>query len=316
MNFPFPVNTIYTAITLGYRNLNYIADRVLPRVGVANRDFGYMTVNSVDRFQFPPTLVGRKGEPNEVETSATRATSSVDDHGLDDVVPQADIDSARGTNFNPMAAAVALVTGLILLAREKRVADIVNTAAPYASTNKITLASNDQWSVTHADSDPYADIQTAIAAIRGGENLYGVTSKAVFNVLKVHAKVVGSLAPFVPSDAQRSTNLSAQQVAEHFNLKGLLIGDSLINTAQMGQTEVLAPVWGKFFAVLNINPVESLLGDNSTFGATAEFGSRVAGTIPEPRKGLRGSTRVRAGESLKELVIDYSQGYLISGAIA
>ena len=114
--------------------------------------------SSGDRFQFPPTLLGRKGEPNEVETSVTRATSSVDDYGLDDVVPQADIDAARGTPYNPLAAAVELVTGLLLLDREKRVADLVTTAASYARTNKITLASNDQWSVTHADSDPYADI--------------------------------------------------------------------------------------------------------------------------------------------------------------
>lgn len=315
-NFPFPVNTIYTAITLGYRNEKYIADLVLPRIPVTSRDFGYHTVASGDRFHFPPTLLGRKGEPNEVETSVTRATSSVDDYGLDDVVPQADIDAARGTPYNPLAAAAELVTSLLLLDREKRVADIVNTATPYASANKITLASNDQWSVTHADSDPYADIQTAIAQIRGGANTIGVTSQAVFNVLKVHAKIVAAVKPFVPADAQRSTNLSAAQIAEHLNLKAIYVGDARINTAAPGQTQTLGNVWGKFFAVINQNPIESLLGNTSTFGATASFGTRVAGTIPEPKKGLRGSTRVRAGESLKELVIDYTQGYLISGAIA
>jgi hypothetical protein len=146
--------------------------------------------------------------------------------------------------------------------------------------------------------------------------MIGVTSRAVWNTLKVHSKIVGALAPFTPAAAQASTPMSVQAVAAHFGLKAIYIGDARINTAAPGQTQTLSDIWGKFFAVLNQNPIDSLLGRQSTFGVTAQFGSRVAGSIPEPRKGLRGSTRMRVGESVKELGIDFGQGYLISGAIA
>jgi len=49
---------------------------------------------------------------------------------------------------------------------------------------------------------------------------------------------------------------------------------------------------------------------------TAEYGSRFAGTIPEPKVGLRGAERVRVGESVKELVTAADCGYLFDAAVA
>lgn len=53
-----------------------------------------------------------------------------------------------------------------------------------------------------------------------------------------------------------------------------------------------------------------------SWGFTAEFGSRVAKQIPEPRTGLRGAVRVRVGESVGEIVQSKEAGYLLTNVIA
>ncbi|MTI11562.1 hypothetical protein, partial [Sansalvadorimonas verongulae] len=62
-NAPFVTNPVLTAIAIAYTNSEFIADRVLPRVGVGSREFKWTQYNKEDRFTIPETLVGRKGRP-------------------------------------------------------------------------------------------------------------------------------------------------------------------------------------------------------------------------------------------------------------
>jgi hypothetical protein len=67
---------------------------------------------------------------------------------------------------------------------------------------------------------------------------------------------------------------------------------------------------------MHMNPLASLRGNGITFGATAEYGTRIAGSMDEPKVGLRGATRVRTGESVKELITAADCGYYIQDCIA
>ena len=95
---PFPVTPELTAIAIAYRNpdVSLIADDVLPRVkAVGTRDFGY-TVYDLSSFDRPNTYVGRKGRPNEVSMGSHELTAAIEDYGLDDRIPQDDIDQEIG----------------------------------------------------------------------------------------------------------------------------------------------------------------------------------------------------------------------------
>jgi hypothetical protein len=96
----------------------------------------------------------------------------------------------------------------------------------------------------------------------------------------------------------------------------VLVGRAMINTAKPGQTATLSRVWGNHFAMMHMNPLASLRGNGITFGATAEYGTRIAGSMDEPKVGLRGATRVRTGESVKELITAADCGYYIQDCIA
>jgi hypothetical protein len=315
MNFPFTPSPQYTAIALAYQNKELIADLVLPRTPVNERSFKWDLHAKSDMFTVPDTRVGRKGMPGEVEFTAAEQTSSVLDYGLDDVVPQEDIESARGKGLDPLGRATEGLTELLMLAREKRVADLVFTAANYPAGSKVTLDANNKWSAfTDAASDPVEDILSAAEGMLMKPNTLVLGSQVWFQ-LRRHPKVLAAVFP-VGGNAASGGVASLQAVSDLFEIDRILIGKAFINTAVMGQTASYGRVWGKQAALLRINPLAGVRGNDISFGMTAEYGTRIAGNIAEPKVGLRGAQRVRAGESVKELITASDCGYLFDAAVA
>lgn len=314
MKFPFQPSPQYTAIALAYSNREMIADQVLPRITVTAREFKWDEHAKSSMFQVPSTLVGRKGSPNEVEFTAVERTSSVKDYGLDDVVPIEDVEAAQGKpGLDPLGRATEGVTQLIMLDREIRTADKVFNPATYPTGNKVQLSGNDQWSAyAQAASDPVEDIMSAKESALMPFNT-AVIGEDVWFKLRRHPKV---LAAYYPVNASGGGIMTLQQFAELFEFERVLIGRAYKATSKPGQTLALSKVWGKHFAMMHQNPLASLRGNGITFGATAEYGTRFAGTMDEPKVGLRGATRVRVGEMVDELITAADVGYLIQDAIA
>ncbi|RIK92483.1 MAG: phage capsid protein [Proteobacteria bacterium] len=308
MPAPFPVDPHLTGISIAYKNADYIADAVLPRVYVGKESFKYWLYNLGEGFTIPNTRVGRKSEPNQVEFSATEATASTDDYALDDLIPQSDIDNAPA-NHDPKARAVQGITDLVMLDREVRTAGLVFAAANYNAANKATLAGNDQWS-DFVNSDPVEDIETALNACLARPNI-AVFGQETWSVLRRHPTIIKA----VNRSSGDKGLASRQDVAELFELEEILVGQGRLNTAKKGQAVTLSRVWGKHAAFLYRNRLADTQ-QGLTFGFTAQFGDRVAGEIAAPTKGMRGGTIVRAGESVKELIVADRAGYLFTNAVA
>jgi len=310
MKSPFPSDPVLTGITLAYGNKKLVADFVLPRVGVARQEFKYNKYNLPDRFTIPLTLVGRKGRPTEVEFGATEATDSTRNYGLDDVIPQDDIENTAG-RYDPVGYATTMLTELIALDREQRTAALVFNTASYAAGNKATLAGATQWS--DPASDPIKAIQDALDTMVMRPNV-GVIGRAVFSVLSRHAKIVAAAYP-LGGNATAGGTVSREAIAKILELDELIVGEAFSNTAKPGQAPTLARLWGKH-AVFFVRNQEVTPVGGVTFGYTGEWGSRVAGQLEEPHVGLRGGVRVRVGESVKELLVANDLGYMFENAVA
>lgn len=307
MTSPFPVQPYLTAIALAYRNESLIADAVMPRTPVNASDFKYMKYALADGFTLPDTKVGRKSKVNEVDFAATEVSASTEDYGLEDPIPQSDMDNAP-PNYDPLGRAIEGITDLIMLDREKRVADLVFGTGNYAAGNKTTLAGTAQWS--DAGSDPLTAILNAMDGMVMRPNVL-VVGQSVYTKLRTHPNIVtayygtGASKGLVPGEA----------LASLLELDEVLVGQSWLNSAKKGQTTTLGRVWGKHAALIRRDPLATTQNGRATFGVTAEFGSRVAGSRPDPDIGLRGGIRVRAGESVKELLLANDLGYLFTNAV-
>jgi hypothetical protein len=307
---PFPFDPVLAAIVVAYRNAKAIADAVLPRVLVGRQTFEYNKYDRRETFTIPNTLVGRKGTPDQVEFSATKAEASCDGHGLDDYVPQDDIDNAPA-GYNPVNIAVEGIAELLTLSREKRAADLVFSADTYGASNKVQLSGNHQWSVVHADSNPIPDINTGLDACVLRPNVM-VIGAAAWVGLRTNAYIMKA----INRTSGDSGMAKREEIAELFELDEVLVGMSLYNTAKKGQTASLSRLWGKHCSLIYRDKSVQDPRGKVTFGLTAQWGPKVAGTIPEPKVGLKGSTLVRAGEYIKELVSANDLGYFIQDCVA
>lgn len=307
-NAPFPIQPELMAVALAYKNGRMIADEVLPRVPVGRQEFKYYEYALADSFTLPDTKVGRKSAPNQVEFGATEKTGSTEDFGLDDPIPQADLDNAP-ENIDPRGQAVESITNLILLGREVRAANLLFNLNTYASTNRTTLSGTSQWS-DFTNSDPIAAIQNALDGCIMRPNVM-VIGRRPFSILSRHPKIVKA----VLGNAGDSGIARRQDLAELFELEDIQVGEAFVNTAKKGQTVSLARTWGNHCALIYRDRTANTRG-GVTFGFTAQFGSRIAGSNPDPNIGLRGGERVRVGESVKELVIANDLGYFFQNAVA
>lgn len=314
----FPVNPELSAIAIGYRNrdIDLIGDQVLPRIQRGGKKFSYTKYNQADGYTVPNTQVGRKSEPTMVDFGGTLITAECVDWGLDDTVPIDEIEAwgammkpASGGPISPLAKSTSLLTGLLNLDREIRVANLVFAASTYPVGNTVTLSGTSQWS-DFTNSNPVDAILTALDIPLFRPNVL-VLGQAVWTKIRQHPKMVQA----VLGTGATSGAITRQQAADLFEVNQILVGAGFVNTAKKGQTPSYSRVWGKHVAALYVSP-DAADADQPTFGFTAQFGTRVAGDIPAPRTGLRGSTIVRVGESVLEVISANDAGYFWQNAVA
>lgn len=311
----FPVNPTLTAIAIGYKNrdIDLIADQVLPRIGKSGKKFSYTKYSAADAYTVPDTKVGRKSEPTVVDFGGTLVTDECVDWGLDDIIPNDEMlawesqTPGAGTGVSPQAKSTSLLAGLIQLDREIRVANLIFSAATYPAGNSVTLSGTAQWS--DPNSDPLAALTSALDGMLFRPNTL-VFGQSAWTRFRQHPKIVQA----ANGTNQTAGMVSRQAVADLLEVKQILVGAGFANTARKGQTPVLSRVWGKHVAALYVSE-DAASADQPTFGFTAEYGTVISGEIAEPRMGLRGSLRVRVGESVKEVITAPDVGYLFVNAV-
>lgn len=317
---PFVVQPRLTAISLAYRNARFIADAVLPRIIVASQQFKWSKYTLADGFTIPDTRVGRKSKPNEIDWTATEQNDATSDYALDDTIPYADVESAKAAQaaqgvmpIDPEARSTTLLSDLVGLDRESRVATQVFTLANYPVANRTTLVGAAQWS--DITSDPLRAIALAldIPVIRPNRAVFG---QATWTQLRIHPKITAAVYPGGGNATGGSTAVSRQALADLLELDEIEVGPAWANSAKPGQTPTLARLWGKhalfYYQAPNVQTT-----DDVTFGYTAQWGSRISGTVQnDPNIGMRGGTRVRVGESVKEVIAANDAAYFFQNAVA
>ena len=110
------------------------------------------------------------------------------------------------------------------------------------------------------------------------------------------------------------TFFARENLASLLEIDEIIVGDGWVNTGKKGQTVTKTRIWGKMCA--GIYSGDASTDSNGTWGYTAQFGSRVAGTIQDPDIGLFGGVKVRAGESVREVVTAKEFGFLLNAVVA
>ncbi len=313
LNQPFPVVPKLVAIARAFKNPSfvYIADGIFPRTPTdGEKEFRWLDYDLASGYDLPDTAVGRRGAPNEVSYKATEQTDFTVDQGLDDPIPQDDIDVGAKQGYDQVGKAVERLTDVILRKREVRVANLAFNAANYPTDYKTQLSGTTQWSdYTAGHSDPIANIVNGMSAAVMPLNVMAI-GKAAWVKLSMHPRICAA----VHGNSGDVGIVTRQQVANLFGLEEVLVGEARINTAKKGQTAVLSMAWGKHCLLYYRDKAADLKG-GVTYGFTAERGKRQAGAQPDGQISVRGGQRVRVWESVKELIVAPECAYFIQDAV-
>jgi hypothetical protein len=319
---PFVVDPVLTAMAVGYKNPtgSLIADSVLPRISVGGEKFKWTEYPLSEAFNTPDARVGRKGEVQQLEFGGTEQTAEVEDFGLDTPIPYSDIDSAATarsqgrSSYDPEGHSVSMLTGTVELIREARVANMVFNLNTYTASRRVTLSGTSQLS-DYVNSDPIGVLKAGMDGTLVYRPNTAILGQDVWSKLSSHPHIVNAVKGNVTSKGM----VTREQFLELLSGEGitnLLIGTGWVNTAKTGQPVNLVRVWGKHIALIHNNPMASIEGGGITFGATAQYGGRIAGRIEDPKIGLQGGVLIRSGERVKELIIAKDVGYFIQNAVA
>lgn len=307
---PFNVDPGYTGIAIAYRNNNLIADKVMPRIPVNSPKFTYTEWGKGEHLTVPDTRVGRTSAPNRVDFSAAEKTDKVENFALDSPVPNEDIDAAKSNpnGYDPMKRAVVGTTDLIELGREVRVSGLTFDPNQYDADHKIALSGAQQWS--DASSKPLDDLLNAIDAMLFRPNAL-VLGQSAWRHLRTNPQIVKSINKNDGGDGV----VTKQAVAELLEIGEIIVGSSFVNIAKQGQTPSIVRCWGGHAALIYNDILADMAGSRMTWAATAQWGTRISGTVFDPNMGGDGGYLVRVMEKVKEKILARDLGYLFQNVV-
>lgn len=248
-----------------FRNMGFIADRILTAVPVPSRTFKYMVWDDV-AFDLHDTQLTSKARPNEISISGTKTDGSTDTHALADVIDPQEQEQAGG-QIPLLTIATQTIADGLFLRREKTAADALTSTS--VITQNDTLAGSDQWS--HADSDPQKAVREAADSLLVKPNIM-VMGRAVASALTTHPKVREAF------KGQALPKITLDWLAAYFEVDEIIVGESWYNTARKGQARSLSRVWGKdAFLAYRAPAAPSPLMDIPTLGYLPNVGGSTPG---------------------------------------
>lgn len=304
-NQQFEADPSMTAIAIAYRNSDIvmIADDVLPRVPVSSMEFGWFEYPEAEMFGVPDTRIGRRSAPNQVEIQGSKRSAATEDFGIDIPLDNPTIAAAEAAGYRPRDRATEQATNIVMLDREVRVAKVVTDTTAYAADQ---LMAATQAAFFDAAADPYEAIDTMLDGcwVKPNQLTFG---HAAWRAFRKHPKAVQA----VKGTNTATGRLTRQEVADAFEVNRILVGSGRVNIARPGLAPTMSRTWGATISGQFIDRTATPETGGLTFGMTAVYGTRVAGTKTADM-GLRGGQFVRAGESVRELVVARRAGFLIS----
>ncbi len=293
-----------TGIALAYRNELCIADRVLPRVKVDKLSFQYYKYEKGMFLTLPETKVGEKGEANKIEIKAKLETETVDEHALEESISIARQNEAQGEIENLETTATVQLTDVLKLRREVDLAKILSNSENYDGNfqNVSTKISTDTTNAVKL-------ITTAMdKMIRKPNRL--VTSRKAFSALRQN--------PFILSAVNRNNSTSGiasvEAIKDLFDLKEILVGESVVNTSKNKQALNPQACWGNDIILLSIDE-NATAKYGMTFGYNAYKDDISILKYTDMKYGTQGADILKAYMSEKYLITCPECGYLLQGVI-
>jgi len=304
------IDQLLTQISKGWKPRDHINELILPTLSVV-KAAGQIGVYGADNLRLVTTIKSDEGKTPVVTMMPTKADAYVlERHAVKALASDAEKENEEKP-FNTERDKTELTMDILSVGREVALANFLRATANV--TSNVTLTGDDQWSSSHADSDPIADVDLAVQTVADAmgvsdEMITLVFPLAVFRKLQRHTLVLDRLG----FKYNQSVSISAEQMAAAFGVKKILIPHGIYNSAEDGQTDVIARIWGKDALALFIPERPEL--KQHCLGYTVR---RKAGPVTDKwYDNDRAGTWVRTTDEFDQYIVNVAAAYLMKGAVA
>lgn len=303
------VDKLLSQFSQRYTNSNYISEMILQPLSVKEKTGKFAKYGKENLRVYADQILRAPGtRANSIDYSVSMGSYACDERAIEKRVPDEFVTNSDDP-YDPKRDAVATIQDNIWVNQERVLSSVMTDTA--ILTNNVTLSGTSQWS-DYSNSDPISNIDTGIAAVRTATGMRPNTAVMSFSVmrkLKDHPDVREQLK--YTNGGQFSEDAFVQWLKGHFNLENVYVGTAIYNSADEGQTDVLADVWNKDFYLIYQNSRPTLM--QATFGYTFFDTPRVVETY---REETHVSDVVRVRYSYDQSIMDANLAYLIKNAIA
>lgn len=259
------VDPILSTYARGYRNSEFVASALFPRVTVPNRSMRVIRFGK-EAFRMLNTRRAPGADKRRIQYGYASDPISLVQDALEGVVPiehQQEAEAVPGVDLGKGAINMAL--NIVDLGLEYDSAQLARNAANYGANNKLVLAGTARW--TNAASTPQADMDAGKEAVRRMIGRYPntlVLGPSAFGALKRHAAV---------KDQFKYTSresITAEMLAAYFDLSKVVVGKGVFLPETAAETDVASDIWGDD-AVLAYVPQAGDTYQEPSYGYTYEL---------------------------------------------
>jgi hypothetical protein len=303
---------ILSTLATEYAPGGFIGPQLFTRIPVNKTSGSYRTRNKANLLTLHNLEVGDLGDPAELSATYGTAQFATEGYSAVERIPVT-FENVADVPINLRLDATKQLKSSVMLAQEKRFADLLQATGSYAAANVTTLAGTDQWS-DFTGSDPFDDIDTLLAALWAGPDAKKIAWAGydTWQRLKNHPDLIERIKAGGSSDSP--AHMTKKAFASLFGLDDFLVGDQRANTANPGQTASYSRIWGKHFGVVAVEP-----GSSTMFlGFGAYFVYQDARTFEwfNPLPGVEGANMIKMSHQVDEVVVANDAGILIANAVA
>lgn len=289
---------------------DFIAERCFPELPVVQMS-GLLGKYGTNFLRIEHDMMGGRGEARRVE-SITRSTATylLEKHGLSGLVTPDDMANVEAP-YDAEKDEVLGLTTLIRLSKEKALADTLTSST--VMTQYSALTGSAQFS-DYANSDPLSKAKNAAATVYTATGKIVntlITSWPVINTLQYHPAILESLG----YKENRPGILTWDEIAKAFNVKRILVGASVYESAKEGQTSSLAALWGKHMVLAHI-PEKAMPYQKSLGYYVKKAGEATRAVYKSPVNNPPGSKEIIVQDYYQFLIADALCGYLYKDVIA
>ena len=223
-------------VSLQYKPMGLIADLVAPKVQV-KRESDFYYVYSRDTMSIPETLRAMNAESNQASWSMSTSTYTLAEHSLHDYVSDRQKDNTDSP-INLEADTVEIVTGKILLRREKDLASVVQDITNWGTG--VSMSASMQWSSNTTTTNPIVLIDSLSSLIlqnSGTKPNRLILTDPQFKAAKEHTSIVDRI-KFTSPDS-----VTPDMLARLLGLEKILIAEGIENTAKEGIADSMSFIW-------------------------------------------------------------------------